>query len=140
MHPPQRPAPQAATAGICLARMRASQQHAARRGRQPGDAGARGEEKDAQEVGFYKWGRQRNFEGLLSFKQSMVDFRERHLSPCGTPPDFQLGAMTSPKLVGPQEGAISDENDCSSASDHRQEPHQASPFNLCESCAQCLSH
>ena len=52
MHPPQRPAPQAATAGICLARMRASQKHAARRGRQPGDAGARGEEKDAQEVVF----------------------------------------------------------------------------------------
>src|SRR5262249_56739307 len=31
-----------------------------------------------------------------------------------------LGIMTSPKLVGPKEGAISDENDYRSVSEHRQ--------------------
>jgi hypothetical protein len=86
MRPPQQPAPRAAAAGLGLARMRASQQHAARRGRQPVDAGARGAAKDAQEVVFSQWRRQRNPEVLPPLQQRMVDFRERHLSTWGTPP------------------------------------------------------
>ena len=86
MHLPQRPAPQAAIAGICLARMRASQQHAARRGRQLVDAGARGVVQDAQEVVFSQWRRQRNPEVSPPLQPRMVDVRERHLSTWGTPP------------------------------------------------------
>jgi hypothetical protein len=86
MRPPQQPAPRAAAAGLGLARMRASQQHAARRGRQPVDAGARGAAKDAQEVVFYKWRRRRNLKVLPPLQQRMVDFRERHLSTWGTLP------------------------------------------------------
>src|SRR6266567_9632024 len=67
--PPQQSAPRAAAAGISLARMRASQQRAARLGRQPVDAGARGEAKDAQEVVFSKWRRRRHVEVLLPFTQ-----------------------------------------------------------------------
>src|SRR5262249_16337411 len=50
-----------------------------------------------------------------------------HPSP---PSDFQLGAMTATKRVRPKEAPISDEKHCSSVSEHRQEPHQASPFNF----------
>ena len=86
MRPPQRPAPRAAAAGLALARIRASPPRAARRGRQPVDAGARGAAKDAQEVVFYKWRRRRNLKVLPPLHQRMVDFRERHLSTWGTPP------------------------------------------------------
>ena len=86
MRPPQRPAPRAAAAGLGLARMRASPQRAARRGRQPVDAGARGEAKDTQEVVFYKWRRRRNLKVLPPLQPRMVDVRERHLSTWGTPP------------------------------------------------------
>src|SRR5215813_10376891 len=67
-----------------LARMRASS--APRLGRQPGDADARGEEKDAQEVVCSKWRRRRNLKILPPLKQRIVDVRERHLSTCGTLP------------------------------------------------------
>jgi hypothetical protein len=86
MRPPQRPAPRAAAAGLGLARMQARQQRAARLGRQPVDAGARGEAKDVQEVVFYTWRRRRHLKVLPPLRQRMVDFRERHLSTWGTPP------------------------------------------------------
>jgi hypothetical protein len=66
--------------------MQARQQRAARRGRQPVDAGARGAAKDAQEIVFYKWRRRRNLKVLPPLQQRMVDVRARHLSTWGTPP------------------------------------------------------
>src|SRR5712691_4208199 len=41
-------------------------------------------------VVFSKWRRRRNLEVLLPLKQRLVNFRERHISTCGTPPALAL--------------------------------------------------